>query len=110
MTLVDATYKQPSVTSLCFCHCPHKRRLQSSCLLHCSVRVNWTVTRNNGTQIGSQHSFDVTIPRLRYLPFSFMWSPRDQLNDQQQEQLLALLRASAWVPSAVDTSTLGVDA
>ena len=31
------------MTSLCFCYCPHKRGLQSSCLLHCSVRVNWTV-------------------------------------------------------------------
>ena len=39
MTLVDAIYKQPSMTSHCFCHCPHKCGLQSSCLLHCSARA-----------------------------------------------------------------------
>ena len=35
---------------------------------------------------------------------------KNGLNKQQQEQLLALLRACAWAPSAVDTSTLDVDA
>ena len=35
---------------------------------------------------------------------------KNGLNKQQQEQLLAHLRACAWAPSAVDTSTLGVDA
>ena len=34
---------------------------------------------------------------------------KNGLNKQQQEQLLALLRACAWAPSTVDTSTLDVD-
>ena len=71
--------------------------------------------------------FFVTILRLRYLPFSkpttvylcdfnrdHKWTRwvRDHKNglNKQQEQLLALLKACAWAPSAVDTSTLDVDA
>ena len=127
MTLVDATYKQPSMTSLCFCHCPHKHGLQNSCLLHCSVRVNWTDTRSTKRLQTTQPRLEASIFLCNYSEagissiqqaFSttnlFMWLPlRDHnngLNKQQQEQLLALLKASAQVPSAVDTSTLGVDA
>ena len=29
-----------------FCHCLHKYGLQSSCLLHCSIRINWNDTRS----------------------------------------------------------------
>ena len=39
-----------------------------------------------------------------------MRAHKNGLNKQQEEQLLPLLRACAWAPSAVDTSTLGVDA
>ena len=64
-TLVDATNKQPSMTSHCFCHCPHKHGLQSSCLLHCSVGVNWTDTR-------STKCLQTMQPRLEANSFS-LW-------------------------------------
>ena len=96
ITLVDATYKQPSVTSHCFCHCLNKR----------STKHLQTMEPRSEVSILSLWLFwgwDIFHSALCDFHLG------EKLNKQQQEQPLALLRVCAWAPSAVDTSTLGVD-